>query len=112
MAKPTRKTKKYRPPQGTGERKHNILSNISICGETDISDSELTVKSKKQKVKRVKEEGGNFQTQMTPASMPNQSVVIEQNQMIAEDELTGLLLNGNCWDECQMELLDSLLDSL
>lgn len=48
-----------------------------------------------------------------PSSMPNQSVVIEPvNQMIAEDELTGLLLAANGWDDCQLELLDSLLDSL
>lgn len=48
-----------------------------------------------------------------PSSMPNQSVVIEPvNQMIAEDELTGLLLATNGWDDCQLELLDSLLDSL
>lgn len=33
MPKPVKKTKRYRPYQSTGERKHNILSKISICGE-------------------------------------------------------------------------------
>lgn len=51
--------------------------------------------------------------QKVPSSMPNQNVVIEPaNQMIPEDELTGLLLATNGWDDCQLELLDSLLDSL
>lgn len=56
----------------------------------------------------------NSKELVVPASMPNQSVVIESvNQMgIGEDELTGLLLASGGWDECQLELLDSLLDSL
>lgn len=49
-----------------------------------------------------------------PSSIPNQNVIIEPvNQIgIGEDELTGLLLASSGWDECQLELLDSLLDSL
>lgn len=51
---------------------------------------------------------------LVPSSMPNQNVVTEPaNQgLLAEDELAGLLLTSVGWDDCQMELLDSLLDSL
>lgn len=126
VLKPIRKPKKYRPSHSTGERKHNILSNISICGETEIencssypnSKSEKALKKEMKTVEKIlqQENSGKNQDQkgnLIPASMPNQTVVIEQvNQMIPEDELTGLLLATNGWDECQLELLDSLLDSL
>lgn len=118
-AKPVRKTKRYRPSQSTGERKHNILSNISICGETDIENFEETRKEKtsKKDVKRIEKQLGVAKsvekTLQTPSSMPNQGVITEPiNQMTVEDELTGLLLASNGWDDCQLELLDSLLDSL
>lgn len=89
-----RRAKRHRPPNQSGERKHNILSNISICGETDETQEEE-------------------ETREVPQSMPNESVVAEPvNQMMGEDELTGLLLASGGWDECQLELLDSLLDSL
>lgn len=122
-------TSRYRPSTNTGERKHNILSNISICGETDIENFEET----KQKIRDEKKKLANKVEKCTstelndedktkekrtkedfiPASMPNQSVVTEPvNPMLGEDELTGLLLATNGWDECQLELLDSLLDSL
>ncbi|GJQ81723.1 hypothetical protein Trydic_g9163 [Trypoxylus dichotomus] len=120
VLKPVRKPKRYRPSSNPGERKHNILSNISICGETDIENCEAYVKEKAEKSrKEMRIEKSNFtlkeevQKPLVPASMPNQSVIIEPvNQMIPEDELTGLLLASNGWDECQLELLDSLLDSL
>lgn len=116
--------KRYRPAQKTGERKHNILSNISICGETEIEnlDYRTTKKlcntgtakksaDKKEVVSRVIEK--NSKSMLVPSSMPNQNVLIEPaNQVIGEDELTGLLLATNGWDDCQMEMLDSLLDSL
>lgn len=96
--KPVRKTRRYRPPQNTGERKHNILSNISICGETDIENCDENEKT---------------ETNNEIIPVPNQNVVTEPvNQLLPEDELTGLLLATNGWDECQLELLDSLLDSL
>ncbi|CAH0563703.1 unnamed protein product [Brassicogethes aeneus] len=111
--KPPRKPKRYRPSQSTGERKHNILSNIQICGETDIEnfDDKRQKKEADRKSKTdVKEEGGR---PFVPASMPNQGVVTEPvSAVLGEDELTGLLLATNGWDECQLEMLDSLLDSL
>lgn len=119
--KPIRKIKRHRPSPRTGERKHNILSNISICGETDIEN----FSTNKDKAKTIKNESKNNNSknltnsdevnvnQKVPSSMPNQSVIIETvNPMIPEDELTGLLLATNGWDDCQLELLDSLLDSL
>ncbi|XP_018566351.1 forkhead box protein J1-A-like, partial [Anoplophora glabripennis] len=116
VSKPPRKTKRYRPSQNTGERKHNILSNISICGETDIENFEETKKKdtpKEKPVEKATEEPDEKKEDFIPASMPNQSVITEPvNQILGEDELTGLLLATNGWDECQLELLDSLLDSL
>lgn len=116
-----RKAKRYRPATGNagGERKHNILSKISICGDDDDDDAS----------DQNNEDDNNGDdddddeviaavssvapSTTTPASMPNQSVLTEPvNPLIAEDELTGLLLATNGWDECQLELLDSLLDSL
>lgn len=116
---------RYRPSNCTGERKHNILSNISICGETDIENFEET----KQRMREEKKKSGKTNEKLLtdsfklkdekpkdcfiPASMPNESVVTEPvNPMLGEDELTGLLLATNGWDDCQLELLDSLLDSL
>lgn len=117
VLKPVRKTKRYRPSQSTGERKHNILSNISICGETEIENCD-TYKTPKKETKRTDKIALNDTSKSTetksttPSSMPNQNVVTEPvNHMIPEDELTALLLS-NGWDECQLELLDSLLDSL
>lgn len=112
IVKPVRKTKRYRPSQSTGERKHNILSNISICGETEIENFE---ESKKTKSAKKEEKTNNVKSvdKEVPSCMPNQSVLIEPvNQMLVEDELTGLLLATNGWDDCQLEMLDSLLDSL
>ncbi|KAJ8977092.1 hypothetical protein NQ317_003646 [Molorchus minor] len=110
--KVVRKTKRYRPSQSTGERKHNILSNISICGETDIENFDATKKGE-SKLEKPKNESKAKEEEFVPASMPNQSVITEPvNQVLGEDELTGLLLAANGWDECQLELLDSLLDSL
>lgn len=111
---------RYRPSNCTGERKHNILSNISICGETDIENFEETRQRLKEEKKRTKTDkkpsedpSGKDKDDFVPASMPNQAVLTEPvNPMLAEDELTGLLLATNGWDECQLELLDSLLDSL
>lgn len=119
---------RYRPSNSTGERKHNILSNISICGETDIENfEELKQKMKEEKKKanakcdkiqstNPEEDSttaDNTKEDFVPSSMPNESVVTEPvNTMLGEDELTGLLLATNGWDECQLELLDSLLDSL
>lgn len=99
--KPVRKARRYRPPQSTGERKHNILSNISICGETDVENCDDD--DDKEKGKPDDKE----------VQVPSQNVITEPvNQLLPEDELTGLLLATNGWDECQLELLDSLLDSL
>lgn len=49
-----------------------------------------------------------------PSSMPNQGVLTEpaNPSMLPEDELAGLLLASVGWDDCQLEMLDSLLDSL
>lgn len=120
-------TPRYRPSNCTGERKHNILSNISICGETDIENFEETRQRLKEEKKKsnqknekllsVKQEDESepdkLEDDFVPASMPNQSVVTEPiNPVLGEDELTGLLLATNGWDDCQLELLDSLLDSL
>lgn len=59
------------------------------------------------------EEAEETTEDFVPVSMPNQPVIAEPvNPMLGEDELTGLLLATNGWDECQLELLDSLLDSL
>ncbi|KAK4874461.1 hypothetical protein RN001_013821 [Aquatica leii] len=121
-AKNTRKIKRQRPAQRTGERKHNILSNISICNETDIeningAESSSTYKSAKSTQSDDKNKKSD-KTE-TPALSPKLVSTLNQNcttetvsQMIPEDELTGLLLATNGWDDCQLELLDSLLDSL
>lgn len=115
--KPARKVKRYRPSQPTGERKHNILSNISICGETEIENCE-SYSGKREKTKQTKKtEVENLkngeQKVCNQNSVHGQNVLIEPiNPMIPEDELTGLLLATNGWDECQLEMLDSLLDSL
>lgn len=117
---------RYRSSQKTGERKHNILSNISICGDTtDIENCDEPIKKEPKSEKRPEKLNGSrtetddnkTKEQKTndfvPSSMPNQSVITEPvNQMLGEDELTGLLLATNGWDDCQLELLDSLLDSL
>lgn len=110
VVRPVRKIKRHRPTQRTGERKHNILSNISICGETDIENFSTT----KDRTKHTNNNKPTVEATNSkmPSSVPIQNVVIESNQMIPEDELTGLLLATNGWDDCQLELLDSLLDSL
>ncbi|XP_044759470.1 meiosis-specific transcription factor mei4-like [Coccinella septempunctata] len=113
--KPVNKTKRYRPYQSTGERKHNILSNISICGETDVenSEEECPVKTKKVEDKPSTLKCEQSTRGFVPASMPNESVIAEPvHQPAPEDVLSGLLMNINGWEECQLELLDSLLDSL
>lgn len=118
-----RKTKRYRPsPHNRGERKHNILSNISIFCDGETEDDENDNKKGKRddegEERRIvvmeNEEEKTVETIETITSMPNQNVIIEPvNQIgIGEDELTGLLLASGGWDECQLELLDSLLDSL
>nr|XP_022917030.1 fork head transcription factor 1-like [Onthophagus taurus] len=131
VLKPIKKPKRYRPSQSTGERKHNILSNISICGETDIENCEAYVREKAERARKeskiaamvgnlkmenkkgTKNGDEDDEDKIILPSMPNQGVIIEPiNQMINEDELTGLLIAPNGWDECQLEMLDSLLDSL
>ncbi|KAG5866717.1 hypothetical protein JTB14_024162 [Gonioctena quinquepunctata] len=128
ISKPIKKVKRYRSTQKTGERKHNILSNISICGETDIENFEESKKKEKKPEKKTQKivaevrnfkmteeekKNDNITDDFIPESMPNQSVITEPvNQMLGEDELTGLLLATKGWDDCQLELLDSLLDSL
>ncbi|CAG9824588.1 unnamed protein product [Phaedon cochleariae] len=128
VLKPPRKTKRYRSSQNPGERKHNILSNISICGETDIENLEDIKKKEKKveqkirkttelKIKEDKTDGAltdnSVESDFIPESMPNQSVITEPvHNLLGEDELTGLLLATKGWDDCQLELLDSLLDSL
>ncbi|KAK9885231.1 hypothetical protein WA026_010734 [Henosepilachna vigintioctopunctata] len=108
--KPVKKTKRYRPYQSTGERKHNILSNISICGETDIENTEDCGVIKKSNKKSSK---GDEIKGFVPSSMPNEGVITEPvNQPLNEDLLNGLLLNNTGWEDCQLEMLDSLLDSL
>lgn len=164
-SKPQRKAKRYRPANSTGERKHNILSNISICGETEIENIDAYNSSSTNSAKKQKTESktskttsnklsmrekttnsvanitpsaivttsnsnsnsasneGEHNDKLVPSSMPNQGVVAEPINPIlqagntngappTDDELTGLLLANNGWDECQLELLDSLLDSL
>lgn len=112
--KPIRKQKRYRPTQNTGERKHNILSNISICGETDIENFDDYQSAKKcAKNQKDNVEKDEQEKHFIPSSMPNEPVVTEPvNQVLSEDEFSGLLLGNNNWDDCQLELLDSLLDSL
>ncbi|XP_025837091.1 fork head transcription factor 1 [Agrilus planipennis] len=139
VVKPARKTKRYRSSQRTGERKHNILSNISIYGETEIENINCSKPNRTKKEsnkcldKLIKfcdmedntttttttstcngdDDDANNKTPLTtPTSMPNQNVIIEHNHILPEDDLTGLLLASNGWDDCQLEMLDSLLDSL
>ncbi|KAK5640920.1 hypothetical protein RI129_009467 [Pyrocoelia pectoralis] len=120
VVKPIRKVKRHRPSQRTGERKHNILSNISICNETDLDNAscdslestETPTVDCNKKVTEIKlEEVPPSPKPPTPTPPPN-CIVEPVVQMIPEDELTGLLLATNGWDDCQLELLDSLLDSL
>ncbi|ENN76615.1 hypothetical protein D910_05785 [Dendroctonus ponderosae] len=151
-AKVHKKIKRYRPNAGPSERKHNILSNISICGATDIENVEeaarASMKTKKHsqkpavKVENVdvihstllmevdmqddKEQAKgkrhknftdqtNRSTQITtPPSMPRAPPISETiaPPIVGEEELTGLLLATNGWDECQLEMLDLILDSL
>ncbi|KAF5290788.1 hypothetical protein FQR65_LT11520 [Abscondita terminalis] len=117
--KPVRKVKRHRPTQRTGERKHNILSNISICNETDIENMNMDESKTSKNTQHFDDENKKSVKIETPISSPktpstpNQNCVTETvSQMIPEDELTGLLLATNGWDDCQLELLDSLLDSL
>ncbi|KAL3274353.1 hypothetical protein HHI36_015751 [Cryptolaemus montrouzieri] len=113
MPKPVRKTKRYRPYHTTGERKHNILSNISICGETDIENSEESISAKKETKTIEKPTKCEQSKAYVPTSMPNEGVITEPvNQPMTEDVLSGLFLNITGWDDCQLEMLDSLLDSL
>lgn len=51
---------------------------------------------------------------VVPPSMPQAPPVTEPvgSAIVGEEELTGLLLATNGWDECQLEMLDSILDSL
>lgn len=148
---------RYRPNSAPSERKHNILSNISICGATDIENVEeaarASMKSKKyhqptskhyskckeedgitgiefgdapmqqedrenvekiEKIeKRIAENMGRCQV-VVPPSMPQAPPIAEPvaPPIVGEEELTGLLLATNGWDECQLEMLDSILDSL
>ncbi|KAB0793937.1 hypothetical protein PPYR_13557 [Photinus pyralis] len=115
VVKPTRKVKRHRPSQRTGERKHNILSNISICNETEQDsescDSAQSVKTDSN-AKITDGEAEEAALSPKPATPSPNCIVEPVNQMIPEDELTGLLLATNGWDDCQLELLDSLLDSL
>jgi len=51
---------------------------------------------------------------VVPPSMPQAPPLTEPvgSSIVGEEELTGLLLATNGWDECQLEMLDSILDSL
>lgn len=131
--KPVRK--RYRPPNSPAtERKHNILSNIQIFGGTSLEDKEKGSEEDEvmdignideigeigaecvvpEKEPEAKKDFSNQKVSLVPSSMPNQNVVTEPaNQgILGEDELAGLLLASVGWDDCQLELLDSLLDSL
>lgn len=139
--KPTKPVRKrYRPPNSAvTERKHNILSNIQIFGGTSLednkdkdstdlnsSDEQMDVTNVEigaeciipqddyEKVPEIKKDYSNQKVSLVPSSMPNQNVITEPtNQgILGEDELAGLLLASVGWDDCQLELLDSLLDSL
>ncbi|XP_030746091.1 uncharacterized protein LOC115874930 [Sitophilus oryzae] len=157
LKKTHKKPKRYRPNATPGERKHNILSNISICGATDIENVEeaarASLKSKKfsqytsksiQKNRSHKlsesidDENSGAKTNIenilipqvniedgisttlnkseitVPPSMPQAPPITESvaPPIVGEEELTGLLLATNGWDECQLEMLDSILDSL
>ncbi|KAL1489154.1 hypothetical protein ABEB36_014095 [Hypothenemus hampei] len=138
-AKPTKihkKVKRCRPNSTPTERKHNILSNISICGATDIENVEEAARacmknrkyqhnntkiynkngSNKSMVKQEspREDNGTKCEIMIPPSMPQASPIAEPvaPPIVGEEELTGLLLATNGWDDCQLEMLDSILDSL
>ncbi|XP_076258869.1 uncharacterized protein LOC143195516 [Rhynchophorus ferrugineus] len=160
-AKSHKKTKRYRPNSTPGERKHNILSNISICGATDIENVEeaarASLKHKKFNQNTLKTDykdlnithktemdvidpgsvrhpelddvtenmliddkndgisNESHRSGMTiPPSMPQAPPIAEPvaPPIVGEEELTGLLLATNGWDECQLEMLDSILDSL
>ncbi|XP_060522485.1 forkhead box protein D1-like isoform X2 [Cylas formicarius] len=98
------------PPSVPGERKHNILSNISICGSTDIENVEEAARRASKAVKARPEPAPIA----VPPSMPQEPPLAEAlaPPIVTEDDLTGLLLATNGWDDCQLEMLDSLLDSL
>lgn len=53
---------------------------------------------------------------LVPESMPNENVIVESvidpPNIATEDDLATLLLTNESWDESQLELLDSLLNSL
>ncbi|XP_066151799.1 uncharacterized protein [Euwallacea fornicatus] len=147
-AKTHKKVKRYRPNSTPAERKHNILSNISICGATEIENVEeaarASLKFKKPsqngslkylyKLKKMKRELDEILSEekivseeeinmldskegcqvVIPPSMPQAPPITEPvaPPIVGEEELTGLLLASNGWDECQLEMLDSILDSL
>lgn len=90
----------------------NIKSEIGAeCVIFDVSETEFEKNTSKCEIRK---DFSNQKHSLVPASMPNQNVVTEPaNQgILAEDELAGLLLASVGWDDCQLELLDSLLDSL
>lgn len=103
----------HKSSQNRGERKHNILSNIFICGGTDNeAKPEKPPEEKIDKTPISKDDATS--KEFTPTLMPNEGVITESMTQLSsyEDELTGLLLATNGWNECQLEMLDSLLDSL
>ncbi|XP_050297951.1 forkhead box protein P1-like isoform X2 [Anthonomus grandis grandis] len=147
--KQQKKNKRYRPSSAPSERKHNILSNISICGATDIENVEeaarASMKSKRNhpnttktnlkptdnrkicletfvkhenepypEPRKLENDSGCELT--IPPSMPQAPPVTEAvaPPIVGEEELTGLctFVSNNGWDDCQLELLDSILDSL
>ncbi|CAG9767175.1 unnamed protein product [Ceutorhynchus assimilis] len=118
-----KKTKRYRPNSAPSERKHNILSNISICGETSIKNVEeaarASMKAKKSVSAKSYSKGKMSQIDekremVTPPSMPHAPTIVEPiaPPIVGEEELTRLLLATDGWDDCQLEMLDSILDSL
>lgn len=62
----------------------------------------------------IKKDYSNQKHSLVPSSMPNQNVVTEptNQNIMGEDEIAGLLLASVGWDDSQLDLLDSLLDSL
>lgn len=94
----------------------NIIINSDIGAEYTISEENYLLDAKdSSKAPDVKRDYSNQKISLVPSSMPNQNVVTEptnQSGILGEDELAGLLLASVGWDDCQLELLDSLLDSL
>lgn len=101
------KTKRNRPlPHNRAERKHNILSNISIYSSDDEENN-----NNNNEEQIVEDSIINV-----PTSVLSENVIVEpvnQIEIEDEDELSGMFSTSNgCWDDSHLDFLNSFLDSL